>query len=60
MNYKFDWLNDSKEIVNPTIKTESVNLLLVDEDGIQYGVSIKIKDLNIDEKVLKELEKYKV
>jgi len=60
MKYQFDWLNESEKIEVKEIISEDVNVLLIDEDGAKYLIPLKIKDLNINEKVLKELEKYKV
>jgi len=60
MNYEFVEVNEGKEIMNPEIKVSGVNIVLTDENGKKFGVAIPMTDLNIDDKVLKELEKYKV
>lgn len=60
MKYLFIEVNDNKEIINPTIEVNGINIILTNEKGEKFGVSIPMKDLNIDDKVLKELEKYSV
>jgi hypothetical protein len=60
MNYKFDIVNNNEPIIKPTLKISGVNIILTDESGKEFGVSISIENLNIEDKVLEELKKYKV
>lgn len=60
MNYKIEHLNSSTKIINPTIKIVGVDVILTDEAGKKFGLQLPIKDLNIDDKILKELEKFKI
>ena len=60
MNYKIEHLNSSTEIKNATFDVVGVDVVLVDENGKRFGIQLSIEDLGIDDKVLRELEKFKV
>jgi hypothetical protein len=55
MNYNIPWLNENQTIENPTVSTQSINILLVDDKGKEFIATLKIKDLGIDDKVLTAL-----
>lgn len=57
MNYVFETVNDKKPIKNPTFEVTGVTVTLTDENGKQFGVELKVEDLDIDKKVLSVLNK---
>ena len=60
MKYTIEHLNNGEPIDSKTIEAISVNIIITDTDGNKYGLPIHIENLNIDELVLKEMEKYKI
>ena len=60
MDYKIEQLNGGDTINVKSIEVDYVNVFLSDDKNNTFELQLTIKDLNIDDKVLKELKKYKV
>lgn len=60
MKYTIEHLNNGEPIDSETIEAIGVNVLITDKDGNKYGLPVTIENLNIDDLVLNEMEKYKI
>lgn len=61
MKHTVNHLNGATPIETETVVLDSVNVIITDNNGIKYGLQLKVEDLNIDDKILTALnEQYGV